>query len=179
MTFTVRGAPRGALGIGAIVLVTGCGLTACAGDVQGFSQTVKGEHGRESSVRFGAGIRIPEDFPSDVPLPVAGNLRSVVAEKHPPDSSYTMTYALGDRRGIDSGDQYRSRLQKAGFTIEHSSSIGGRDDGILQYDAVGHQWDVSVVSGQASSRNGATLSVEVRTHGPITDPPARGPRPST
>jgi hypothetical protein len=170
MTFTAGRAGRAAAGIVAIFVVTGCGLTGCSSSSggQSFNQTVKGEHGSESSVRFGKDARIPKNFPSGVPLPVAGRLNAVVAEANPPNASFTMTYGLAGRDGIQAGDVYRAKLQKAGFKIEHYSSIGGSDGGITQYDAVGKKWDVSVVSGKASPRDRATLSVQVHTHGQIT-----------
>ena len=170
MTVTGGRAVRRALGVGAIVLVAGCGLAACGGGSSGpsFNQTITGEHGSRSSVKFGEDAKIPNNFPTGVPLPVAGKLNAIVAETHPPNSSFTMTYQLGSRNGIVVGDQYRSKLQKAGFKIQNYSSIGGTDGGITQYDAVGKKWDVSVVSGKASPRDRATLSVQVRTHGQIT-----------
>lgn len=161
---------RTAVAIGGIFVVTGCGLTGCGGGsgAQGFNQTIRGENGSESSVKFGPGAKIPKTFPSGVPLPHAGALRSVVAEKNPPNASYTMTYALGGRDGIKVGDQYRSALDKADFSIKHYSSIGGSDGGMVQYDALGKHWDVAVVSGKASPRDRATLSVQVHTHGQVT-----------
>ena len=146
------------------------GLAACSNDEsspQAFSQTVKGQGGRESSVRFGAAARIPNDFPSGVPLPDAGALRAVVSEKNPPNASYTMTYALGGRNGNAAGNAYRNRLQRAGFRIEHYSSIGGTDGYMTQFDAIGKKWDVAVVSGKATPRDRSTISVQVHTHGQI------------
>jgi len=162
---------RTALCISGIFLLTGCGLTSCgSGDngPPGFTQTVKGENGSESSVRFGKDAVIPPDFPSGVPLPEAGALRAVVAEKNPPNASYTMTYAMGGRDGNVLGNHYRQKLENAGFKIEHYSSVGGTDNQITQFDAVGRKWDVAVVSGKASPRDRATFSVQVHTHGQIT-----------
>jgi hypothetical protein len=171
MRFTGGRAPRRALSIGGIVLVTGLGLAACGGgggNDPGFNQTVKGEHGSQSSVRFGKDAKIPKDFPVNVPLPNAGKLRAVVDEANPPNASYTMTYALGGRDGIRTGNQYRTRLEKSGFKIEHFSSIGGTDGGLVQFDAIGKKWDVAVVSGKANPRDRAALSVQVHTHGQVT-----------
>jgi hypothetical protein len=162
---------RTALCISGIFLLTGCGLTSCSGgddNLPGFTQTVKGENGSESSVRFGKDAVIPADFPSGVPLPTAGPLRAVVAEKNPPNASYTMTYAMGGRDGNVLGNQYRQKLENAGFKIEHYSSVGGTDNQITQFDAVGKKWDVAVVSGKASPRDRSTFSVQVHTHGQIT-----------
>ncbi len=161
---------RTALGVGAIFLITGCGLTSCGSNsaAPAFNQTVKGENGSQSSVRFGKDAVIPKNFPASVPLPVAGKLNAVVAEANPPNASFTMTYALGGRNGINAGDQYRRRLMRAGFTIKDYSSIGGSDGGITQFDAIGKKWDVAVVSGKASPRERATLSVQVHTHGQVT-----------
>lgn len=160
-----------ALCVGVIVGVTG-GLTACGGGGGGggggFTQTVKGDRGSESSVKFGDDAVLPSDFPPGVPLPNAGALRSVVSEKNPPNASYTMTYGLGGRDGNEVGNQYRRRLENAGYKIEHFSSVGGSDSQITQFDAIGRKWDIAVVSGRASLRDRDTLSVQVHTHGQIT-----------
>ncbi|MGZ6969519.1 MAG: hypothetical protein ACXVKN_17475 [Acidimicrobiia bacterium] len=161
---------RIAAGCAGLFLLTGCGLTSCGNGTsnQGFNQTVVGEHGSKSSVRFGADAKIPADFPKGVPLPIAGRLRSIVSEQNPPNASYTMTYALGGRDGIVVGNDYRSRLQKAGYKIQNYSSVGGSDGQIVQYDAIGKKWDVAVVSGKANPRDRATMSVQVHTHGQLT-----------
>jgi hypothetical protein len=146
------------------------GLAACKDDESGpqaFSQTVKGQGGRESSVKFGSAAKIPADFPSGIPLPDVGDLRAFVAERNPPNASYTMTYSLGGRNGNDAGNEYRSALQRAGFRIEHYSSIGGTDGDMTQFDAIGKKWDVAVVSGKATPRDRATMSVQVKTHGSV------------
>jgi hypothetical protein len=170
MTIHAGRAARTALGIASIFLITGCGLTSCGNksSAEGFNQTVQGENGSKSSVLFGKDAKLPSDFPKSVPVPSAGPLRSMVAETNPPNASYTMTYALAGRNGIDVGNAYRRELEKAGFKIEHFSSVGGSDGGITQFDAIGKKWDVAVVSGQASPRDRATLSVQVHTHGQVT-----------
>jgi hypothetical protein len=53
---------RSALAVGGIFLITGCGLTSCSNSSTGdkaFNQTVIGEHGSRSSVRFGADAKTP------------------------------------------------------------------------------------------------------------------------
>lgn len=153
------------------VALAALGLVACNGGNDtppGFTQTVKGEGGSESSVRFGADAVLPDNFPPGVPLPEAGPLRSVVSEKNPPNASYTMTYGLGGSEGNEVGNAYRRKLENAGYKIKHFSSVGGTDSSITQFDAVGKKWDVAVVSGKASPRDRATLSVQVHTHGQIT-----------
>lgn len=155
-----------ALAVGAVLLVTACG--GGGGNDPGFNQTVKGENGSQSSVWFGKDAHIPPNYPSSVPLPNAGKLKSTVAETNPPNASFTMTYALGGRDGIGTGNLYRVRLQKAGFDIQDFSSIGGTDGGLVQFDAIGKKWDVAVVSGKASPRDRAALSVQVHTHGQVT-----------
>lgn len=156
--------------VAGVVVLTGLALAGCNGkdNTPRFSQTVTGEHGSRSSVLYGADAKIPKDFPSGVPIPDAGKLRVFVSEQNPPNASYTMTFSLGGRSGIEVGNHYRSRLQKAGFTIEHYSSVGGTDGDMTQYDAIGDKWDVSVVSGKANLRDRATLSVQVHTHGQLT-----------
>jgi len=152
------------------ILLAGSSLAACkdSSGPPGFSQTVKGEEGIESSVRFGADAVMPDDFPSGVPLPDAGPLRSVVSEKNPPNASYTMTYGLGGDNGNSVGDAYRRKLENAGYKIEHFSSVGGSDSQITQFDAIGKRWDVAVVSGRLDPRDRAMVSVQVITHGYVS-----------
>lgn len=146
------------------------GLAACKGDEatgQNFSQTFKGQGGRESSVMFGSAAKIPDDFPSSVPLPDVGPLRAIATGTNPPNSSFNMTYSLGGRNGTEAGNEYRNRLQRAGFRIEHYSSLGGSDGDLTQFDAIGRSWDVAVVSGKATPRDRSTMSVQVKTHGSV------------
>ncbi len=146
------------------------GLGACKDNQSsgsGFSQTFKGQGGRESTVRFGAKAKVPEDFPAGIPLPDVGPLKAVVSGKNPPNASFNMTYSLGGRNGNEAGNEYRNRLQRAGFRIEHYSSVGGSDGDMTQFDAIGRKWDVAVVSGKATPRDRSTLSVQVHTHGQI------------
>ncbi len=165
-------AVRNARRVCGIVIVVGFGLTACGGGDNnapaGFSQTVKGDNGSESSVRFGADAEMPSNFPAGVPLPSAGSLKSVVAEKNPPNASYTMTYSLDGRSGNEVGNLYMRKLEQSGYKIKHYSSVGGTDARITQFDAIGKKWDVAVVSGKASPRDRDSLSVLVHTHGQIT-----------
>ncbi len=163
------------LGITGICVLAVGGLTACNnGSSQAsaqdgsFNQTIKGEGGSESSVRFGKDAWLPASFPAGVPLPEAGPLQSVVSETNPPNAAYTMTYKTGDSSGVTVGDNYRDKLAKAGFKIKHFSSVGGSDGGLTQFDAIGKKWDIAVVSGKASPRDRSTLSVQVHTHGQIT-----------
>ncbi len=146
------------------------GLAACHNNEasgQNFRQTFKGQGGRESSVTFGAAAKIPKNFPSSVPLPDVGPLRAVATGKNPPNASFNMTYALGGRNGTEAGNAYRNRLQRAGFRIEHYSSLGGSDGDMTQFDAIGRKWDVAVVSGKATPRDRSTVSIQVVTHGQI------------
>jgi hypothetical protein len=146
------------------------GLAGCKdgeGSEQDFRQTFKGQGGRESSVMFGSEAKVPDDFPSGVPLPDVGPLRAVATGKNPPNASFNMTYSLGGRNGTDAGNAYRNRLQRAGFRIEHYASLGGSDGDMTQFDAIGKKWDVSVVSGKATPRDRSTLSVQVVTHGQV------------
>ena len=146
------------------------GLGACKDNEasgQNFRQTFKGQGGRESSVSFGAAAKIPKSFPPGVPLPDVGPLRAVATGKNPPNASFNLTYALGGRNGNEAGNEYRNRLQRAGFRVEHYSSIGGTDGDMTQFDAIGKKWDVAVVSGKATPRDRATMSVQVKTHGSV------------
>jgi hypothetical protein len=146
------------------------GLAACndgQSSGSGFSQTFKGQGGRESTVRFGSKARVPEDFPPGIPLPDVGPLKAVVSGRNPPNASFNLTYSLNGQNGNEAGNEYRNRLQRAGFRIEHYSSVGGSDGDMTQFDAIGRKWDVAVVSGKATPRDRSTLSVQVHTHGQV------------
>ena len=162
---------RTALCIGGIAVLT-AGLSACwaaaATGGTGFSQTVKGENGSESSVRFGADAVLPANFPAASPA----ERRCAAFDRRREEPAQRVVHDdLRPRRpGRQRGRQPVPPAAREGRVTRSSTSapIGGTDSQITQFDAVGKKWDVAVVSGKASPRDRATLSVQVHTHGQLT-----------
>jgi hypothetical protein len=157
-----------ALGLGALALVAGCSGGGGGGG-GGFNERTQGGKG-ESSVKFGAQAKIPPDFPSAaVPLPQVGALQAVVTGDQPPNKIYTLTYGLGGNNGVAAGRTYGDQLERAGYKIKNLSSIQGSDGGFTQFDAVGKNWDLSVVAGKGSRLEPQSMSIQVATHGTLSD----------
>lgn len=155
------------LGLALVALVAGCDSGGGGGN--GFNERTQGGKS-QSSVRFGSEAKIPADFPTAaVPLPQVGALQAVVTGNQPPNRLYTLTYGLGGNSGVAAGRQYSGQLQRAGYTIKNFSSVQGSDGGFTQFDAVGKNWDLSVVSGKGSRLEPQSMSVQVATHGTLSD----------
>jgi hypothetical protein len=115
--------------------------------------------------------KVPADFPKDVPLPEEGRLLAVVKGRAPdsPNRFYTFTYSLAGKNGRAIGTEYRRRLEKADFKIENYSSSGGTDGGFTTFDARSSRWDLTVLSGKATRLEASSLSLQVTTHGTLSD----------
>jgi hypothetical protein len=164
--------PRRLLVAAVAALTAATLLAACSGSDDGddFSERTAGDGG-ESSIQVGPSATLPGHFPSSqVPLPEAGALQAAIVEGRKPNRYYTLTFGLGGRSGNAVGDEYRDRLDKAGYQIKNFSAIEGDDVRLTTFDAIGDDWDVAVVSGKASRNEPQALSVQVSTHGTlITD----------
>lgn len=158
-----------------LLLAAAVVLGACdkggGGGSAGFTSKVRGEGGSESSVNM-RNPKVPPDFPTDVvPLPEEGRLQAVVEGKAPdsPNRFYTFTYSLAGKNGRAIGAEYRRRLEKADFKIKNYSSSGGTDGGFTTFDATSARWDLTVLSGKATKLEPSALSLQVTTHGTLSD----------
>jgi hypothetical protein len=158
-----------ALALSGVFLLGACQNGGGGNDEKGFTQTVTGEDGSSSHVDMD-NPEIPADFPiSAVPLPEVGKLQAAVTGKQPPNRFYTFTYSLAGQNGRAIGAEYRRQLEKADFTIKNYSSSGGTDGGFTTFDATSPRWDVTVVSGKATRLEQPALSIQVTTHGTLSD----------
>jgi hypothetical protein len=162
---------RGLAALGAaLLLLTACGgdddtktISTDQGDVtvtkDGDDASVKVETD-EGSGSFGAGTKLPESFPGDVPTPDDLELQSAVTSNE--DQDYALTYALGDKDAGDVLTDYRDALEEAGFTIEDdaSANVGGGQFSTLR--ATGNGWSVSSSS---ISATGGVLVIAVTKDG--------------
>jgi hypothetical protein len=153
-----------ALAVGAALLFAAC-HDGGGGRSGGFTQTVRNgdTQGRVDMNH----PKVPKSFPSTlVPLPQEGVLQAVISGgKH----FYTFTYGLAGKNGRTVGVDYRRALEKASFTIKGFSSTGGSDGPFTTFDATSPRWDVTVVAGKGSKLETATMSVQVATHGTLSD----------
>lgn len=155
---------------GAVVVALGAAgvLGACdsgGGKSGGFKQTV--QNGSSTGRVDMDNPKVPAKFPSaEVPLPPEGTLQAVVSGgRH----FYSFTYGLAGKNGRAVGSEYRRILEKANFTIKNFSSSGGSNGGFTTFDAASPKWDVSVVSGKGALREPSALSIQVTTHGSLSD----------
>jgi hypothetical protein len=137
-------------------------------DNDGKKITVEGEDG-EGSVSFGDDTELPDDFPSDVPLPEGGDVKAVIKGDTNGKQYFNVTYGI-DRDDVESSmSDYKSTLEDDGFEIKGSTEIGSAAGGLASFTAVGADWDVMVYSVGSSAESQAALSIQVMTHDPAND----------
>jgi hypothetical protein len=161
--------PRRAFGLAAVGVVSAALVVGCSsGGGSGFNEQTQGDKS-QSSVRFGSRAKIPADFPTAaVPLPDGGKLQAVITGKNAKNRFYTLTYGVGGGNGgVAAGRAYSERLAHAGYDIKNFQRLSGTDGGLTTFEAVGRQWDLSVVSGKSSP--GQSMSIQIATHGTLTD----------
>ncbi len=164
------GSVTAAIGISALVVLGAC-TGGGSGDKEGFVSNIRGEDGSESSVDM-RNPEVPKDFPvSEVPLPRDGELEAVVKGKARPNRFYTFTYSLRGLNGLAVGVDYRDQLDRANFRIRNFQRTGGTDGGFVTFEAIGRRWDISVVSGKGTLRERPSLSIQVNTHGTLSEVP--------
>ncbi len=156
----------------ALVVVALVVFGAChnggGGKSDGFTQTV--QNGETTGHVDMNHPKVPKDFPiTQVPLPQAGTLQAVVSGRDKPNQFYSFTYSLKGKNGRAVGSEYRRSLEKAGFKIHNYSSSGGSDGGFTTFDATSPRWDLSVVAGKGSLLEQPSLSLQVTTHGTLSD----------
>lgn len=155
---------------GAVVVALGAAglLGACdsgGGKSPGFTQTV--QNGNSTGRVDMNNPKVPATFPStEVPLPQEGTLLAVVSGGN---HFYSLTYSLAGKNGRAVGTEYRHVLERANFQIKNYSSSGGSNGGFTTFDGSSPKWDVSVVSGKGALREPSALSVQVTTHGSLSD----------
>jgi hypothetical protein len=159
----VRVGATAAAALAAAALLSGCFGSDKA---DGFSEQTERD-GQTTGFEVG-NARIPADFPSArVPLPEAGPLLAAVREGHSKIRFYTLTFGMGGRNANTVGGEYSERLKNAGFKVKEFSQTQNSDYVLTTFDAIGDEWDVSVVSGKTTRNEPQQLSVQVSTHGSL------------
>jgi hypothetical protein len=159
-----------ALAVSALLVLSACDDSG-GSDNNGFVSNIQGEDGSQSRVNM-RDPEVPKSFPSDeVPLPRDGTLRAVVDGKSRPNRFFTFTYSLRGQNGLAIGAEYRHQLERANFSIRKYQRTGGTDGGFVTFEAIGRRWDISVVSGKGTLRETPSLSIQVNTHGTLSEAP--------
>lgn len=132
---------------GTVKVVTGTGEVKVSGDEGG----VTIESG-EGTYQAGAGTKVPEGFPREVPLP-DGNPQTAISA----NGSYNLIFRVDDAEAAF--DAYVAQLAKAGFTIDDTAK--GEVDGQFfgTASAEGNGWRVQV-GGSGSDQQVLSIIVE-------------------
>jgi hypothetical protein len=139
-------------------------------DDDGKKITVKGEDG-EGTISFGEETELPDDFPEDdVPLPDGGSVRAAISGEQSGKQTFSLTYAIDGDDVSSAADDYRSKLENAGFEIERSTQVGSGDAGFNSFQAVGTDWDVYVFSAGGTGGDQGAFSIQVSTHDDSSTP---------
>ena len=149
-----------------LALVMGTTLVACGGsntktvetpdgkitvNKDDQSVTVKSEDG---SATFG-GASVPDDFPSNVPLPEDAKPQTVVTS----GNSFQLGYEV-DKSDLEAAvSDYKSALEDAGFTMGDGGSISAGGGSFSGFQATGKGYMVTVSGIGAST--GSILAVGV------------------
>lgn len=136
--------PLAAVALGASLALAGCALIPMGpgapgpdlgGDSAGTDSTDSTDSGAtgdsDGSFSAGAGVDLPEGWPSEVPVPDG----TIVTASHA-DDTYVLTVSVADEEAARAGSE---ALQAAGFELTDSSEFA---DGAYQI-LVGSQWSVS------------------------------------
>ena len=152
LEFTVR--------INRVVVVFALGavaLTACGSDTKTIKTddgkiTVRGSgkhakvtiNSEEGSTTFNQS-KVPNGFPSDVPLPKGLALKTASSGTAPSGTGtfFSLGYQLGTKSPSDVLDAYKSQLDDAGFTTTDTGSIGESTATIKNLNATGKGWTVT------------------------------------
>jgi hypothetical protein len=143
---------RGAL---VVIALSTVGLVACGSsdskvvetndgkvtvDKDGKSVTIEGENG--ASATFG-GKKVPDGFPSEVPLPEGLKLKTSAGGSQGGKQFFTIGYDLGSKSPQNAAADYKSQLEGAGFTIGNSASFGSGNATIENLSATGKGYRVA------------------------------------
>jgi hypothetical protein len=138
----------------AIVLAGGFGLAACGGsDSKADDRNVTVDGSDDPTVSYGSDD-LPDDFPSEVPLPDDLSL----SDSTTAGDFFRLAYSLGSTSPGDAVDAYESELDSAGFDVETISAPGASEDHPSPLHADGEGWRVVAV---ATDDGGGSLDLTV------------------
>ena len=135
-------------------------LTACGSD----TKTIKTDDGKitvsgsgknakvtinseKGSTTFNQS-KVPNGFPSDVPIPKGLTLKTASSGPEPSGTGrfFSLGYELGKKSPSDVVDAYKSQLDNAGFTTADTGSIGGSTATIKNLNATGKGWNITATA---------------------------------
>ncbi len=106
--------------------------------------TINGEDGNE--ITFNQS-KVPDDFPSAVPLPKGLKLTSAASGGDGSRKVFSLGYTLGSQTPADAIASYKDQLDAAGFKV--NAPLSGAATSTLL--AVGNGWNVIVAAGGSST----------------------------
>lgn len=167
---------RKAVAVGAVGVLGLVGLGACGGDgdsvsverdgtsvevdKDGGSVKVESDDG-DSEVSVGEGAKIPDDFPSDVPLPDGGKVGLAGQNEADGKQSFHVTYTVDPDDVDDVFSDYRDALENAGFDLGDSANIEGSGGSFASLQATGKGWQVTAVKLGSSGSEDGGISITV------------------
>jgi hypothetical protein len=146
------------------------GLAACGGGSDGIegvdvkdggkSVEIKSNDGKDTFT-VGDDAEVPDDFPSDVPLPEGGKV-GVVADGETNGKQYFhVTYVLKPKDVESSFDDYKDALESAGFDLGDSANYSG-DGGVFgSIHATSADWDVTAIKVASDGDGNGGISIQV------------------
>ena len=115
------------------------------------SITIESDKG---SATFG-GASVPDDFPSDVPLPKGVKLQTAVSS----GGAFQLGYQADDAELADVVADYKTALEDADFTVDDGASVSAGNGSFSGFSATGNGWKVTVAA--IGGASGSILSVGV------------------
>lgn len=121
-------------------------------DVSGGAVTMKDAQ-TGASVALGGDVKIPDDFPKDVPVYAGAKVVAVLSSKESDRASLGLQTA-DDAQTVVSW--YETTLKGAGFTLAQSMSVSGSEIRLFKKDTV--QIEVDVMT-NADTKTGSDINV--------------------
>ena len=138
-----------------VVMLGVAGFAACGGsdsktietkdgkvtvNKKGNSVTIEGENGAKAT--FG-GTKVPDNFPSEVPLPKGLKLKSAAGGTQGTKTFFSLGYELGSKSPDDVVAAYKTQLEDAGFTINGTGNFGAGGGAVSNVSAEGKGYRVT------------------------------------
>lgn len=158
MLATALGTTLVACGSDSKTITTKDGKVTVNGDGKDAKVTIKGKDNSSFTINGG---KVPDGFPSEVPLPKGLTLKTAAGGKQGTKQFYTLGYGLGSKSPGDALSAYKDQLDSAGFTIKGDSNIGNSQGSFQTVQATGKGWTVIASGIGSSSSSTAVMSVIV------------------
>ena len=123
-------------------------------DADGESFSVEGEDGSEFSV---GSDELPEDFPSDVPIPEGGTVESSSSMKTEGKAGWFVALSYADSDASELADQAANGMKDSGF--KETSTFSADESTTTAFEGNGYQVTVSVAPDAEGGGSSLTLTV--------------------